>query len=232
MSVVPYSERGLTLQALPVPEHFETCLYCSYSIEQSVGDLMVVLDTLSISNNNDDNKYKKVHLLGHSYGGCLAYEFAKQHPECVQSLILSNAPTNMKVAGQAYDRLTLQNPLTFWKQHVCQISNTPALDDAMKHVGSVWATMDVVQDYVALPPSSPPSSSFPFQTLVINCPKDFAFESARGWKDVLASSAQEDNKEHVVEEVLLEQCAHYPHLEDGPAYGRILDTFLASTDGS
>ena len=198
----------------------------SYSIAQSVNDLAVVLDTLCGDQTSQQQKQQqpqKVHLLGHSYGGCLAYEFAKQQPDRLASLLLCSAPTNMKLVGDSYEELALRDPLGFWKKHVSSVSS-PALDGALQHVGQVWSGMDVVLDYVATPPlrQSLPSLQLP-STLVIAGTNDFAFESSRGWKEVIGDAA-------LVEEVCLEHCAHYPHLEDGAAFGRLLDAFMSKHD--
>jgi pimeloyl-ACP methyl ester carboxylesterase len=210
----------------------------SYSIDQSVSDLEVVLKTLGYHQH-------RIHLLGHSYGGNLAYEYAKKRPEMVQSLLLSNTSTSMKAAGDAYDRLAARHPNSndhyyFWKNYVCSV-DSPALDDAMQHVGSVWAGMDVVLDYVASPPPPPPPSSsssgiiirsgdstpfFPRSVLVISCAKDFVgFESSQGWANVFLAGSGVD-----VEYQRLENCAHYPHLEDGTCFGRLLDDFMSKHD--
>ena len=200
-------------------------LVLSYSIAQSVDDVKVVLDTLARTTKEEQlQQPQKVHLFCHSYGGCLGYEFAKQRPNKVKSLILSNAPTNMKKAGEAYNKMALKNPLGFWKQHVCQVQS-PVLDDALRHVGHVWAGMDVVLDYVAIPPSTS-SSLFPPRTLVITCAKDFGFESSQGWKDAMTAGDDSSLEEGMIEEICLDHCAHYPHLEDGPTLGRILDDFM------
>jgi pimeloyl-ACP methyl ester carboxylesterase len=187
-------------------------------MDQSVSDLDVVLTTLG---------WNRIHLLGHSYGGNLAYEYAKKHPERVQSLILSNAATTMKVAGDAYDRLAAQNPLGFWKDHVCSV-DSPALDDALQHVGSVWAGMEVVLDYVASPPTAAGDVSslllFPRSVLVISCVKDFGFESSEGWTEILAGSGV------AIKHQRLEHCAHYPHLEDGACFGKLLNDFVSDHD--
>ena len=151
----------------------------------------------------------------------MAYEFAKQQPDRLASLVLCSTPTNMKLAGDSYDRLALQNPIDFWKNHVSSVSS-PALDDALKHVGHVWSGIDVVMDYVATPPVTS-ESVFP-NTLVVSGVNDFAFESSRGWKEVIGGHAA------LVEDVCLEHCAHYPHLEDGAELGHLLDAFLSKHD--
>jgi len=183
-----------------------------YSIAQSISDLDIVLQALGYGQET------KIHLFGHSYGGCLAYEYSKQRPQQIKSLVLANTPNNMKVAGDSYDQLARKNPLGFWKQRVLSV-DSPALDDALDHTGSVWAGMDVVLDYVATPVAE--SIQFP-NTLIISSPNDFALESSRDWKSVLGGTN--------VEEASLEKCAHYPHLEDGPAFGRKLDEFLSKND--
>ena len=123
----------------------------------------------------------------------------------------------MKAAGDEYDQLALRNPLGFWKQHVCSVES-PALDDALQHVGHVWAGMDVVLDYRAKPVST---STFP-NTLIISCANDFVFKSSQEWKNNLEGFH--------FEEVCLEKCAHYPHLEKSEVFGKILDEFLSRND--
>lgn len=123
----------------------------------------------------------------------------------------------MKASGDEYDRLALRNPLGFWKQHVCSVQS-PALDDALQHVGHVWAGMDAVLDYRAKPVTD---QTFP-NALVISCANDFVLKSSREWKSILPGDR--------VEEVCLERCAHYPHLEDGNVFGEIIDGFLSTND--
>ncbi|CAB9529536.1 Proline iminopeptidase (Partial), partial [Seminavis robusta] len=149
-----------------------------YSIAHSVADLDTVLTTLGFS------KDSRVHLFGHSYGGNLAFEFAKARPQLVQSLLLSNTPANMKQAGDSYDRLAARNPVGFWKERVCSVES-PSLDNAMQNSGSVWAGMDVVLDYVASPPPMVDGKALFPSTLVVTCARDFAVESSQGWNSVL-----------------------------------------------
>lgn len=208
-----------------------------YSISQSIEDLDSLLQALGYQ------KDSKIHLFGHSYGGNLAYEYAKRQPlKNIQSLILANTPTNMKSAGDSYDRLALRNPLGFWKQRVCSLQDSsPALEDALHHVGHVWAGMDVVMDYAASPPligsigesDARIISKFP-NTLIISGRNDFCFESSCGqvWKYLLSVKVEPPGNGIGVDvdEVCFEKCAHYPHLEDGVAFGKSLDEFLTKND--
>ena len=55
-----------------------------YSVKMESEAIKVTLDSLHIS--------KPVILVGHSYGGVVAFDFAMNHPERVQSLVLVEAP--------------------------------------------------------------------------------------------------------------------------------------------
>ena len=203
---------------------------------KSTEDLDVVLQSLGYDKEN------RVHLFGHSYGGSLAHEYYKRHPEKLQSLILANSANNMKAAGDAYDRLARSNPIAFWKQNVCKVKN-PALDDAMKNLGNVWSGMDVVLDYVAVPPSEEifkvnKDLYKEVRALIITCQDDFGYESSRGWKEILldvgrsdSNNAGIDDNGDLVKEMYLDNCAHYPHLEDEVSFGNTIDKFLDKIEG-
>ncbi|MBF6023445.1 alpha/beta hydrolase [Lysobacter niastensis] len=63
------------------------------TIEQHLQDLNAVMDTLAPN--------RKVVLVGHSYGGLLATEFARQHPQRLLGLVLVDPAT----MGQRHDTL-------------------------------------------------------------------------------------------------------------------------------
>ena len=63
------------------------------TIEQHLQDLAAVMDTLAPD--------RKVMLVGHSYGGLLATEFARQHPQRLLGLVLVDPAT----MGQRHDSL-------------------------------------------------------------------------------------------------------------------------------
>ena len=186
----------------------------SYSITQTVQDIESILSQVNLPS-------KRVHLLGHSYGGVLGYELACKKPELVQSLILSNAPTNIKVSNDEYERLYKMNPLTFWNKHACRVGTPAPLQDAMAHAGSVWMGMDVVLDYVAQPSVNievlPP-------TLVVSGSNDFAYKTSNkdAWRELLPYCTV----------VNFDHGAHYPFYESGPEYGRIVEEFLSAFEGN
>jgi len=180
----------------------------SYSISQSVDDMKSLLNQLDIPH---------VHLLGHSYGGNVAYEYVRRYPTRVQSLILANTSTNMRKCLAEYSRLEKNNP-KFWETYACRAVPTPnVLLDAMRHGGRVWSGMDVVVDYVAEP--LPTSSQRP--TLYMTGKYDFGAAASENWHDLL----------HIENDVVLMNCAHYPHLEDGEVFGEIICDFMKQHDG-
>lgn len=181
----------------------------SYSISQSVDDLESLLQQLAIPH---------VHLLGHSFGGNVAYEYCRRFPNRVRTLILANTSTNMRKCLEEYNRLEKNNPL-FWETHACrQVPMPGLLLDAMKHGGRVWSGMEVVVDYVAEP--LPQASQRP--TLLLSGKYDFGAAVAANWHDVLPT---------IENDVVLVNSAHYPHLErDARVFGEIVSEFMKQHD--
>ena len=199
----------------------------SYSIAQTVDDLQVLVSQLV-------PPFQSFHLLGHSYGGVITYEYIAKHamtcmtsnddsnttilPKC-QSMILSNAGISMRQNNAEYDRLWAKNPKEFWTKHACRVGTPPPLADAFQNLGKVWGGMGVVLDWEAVPIAN--QDSVP-PTLVISGSFDFSYKgsNAEAWKPFLPNLVA----------VNLEKCAHYPFYEDGPEYGRIIDDFLDSVE--
>jgi pimeloyl-ACP methyl ester carboxylesterase len=210
--------------------------HTSHSTAKSVEDLNVLLKAIltQLPNHNESASF---HLMGHSYGGLLAYKFASQ-PELPQplrpiSLILANTPTSIRSANTEYERLAAENPLTFVNQYVCRVGMMlSSLASAMQHAGTIWGGMDAVLEDMAEPlvllckerdtQAEEISRSFP-RTLVLSGVHDFCFSSsnALAWAGLLPPSFT--SKE-------LDTCAHYPFYEDGPAFGRAVETFLDESD--
>lgn len=90
---VQYANLGKTLPA-------------EYSVHAESEGVVTTLDSLHISG--------PVILVGHSYGGVIAFDFAMNHPERIQSLILVEAPLYdiAKVKGKYSDKMKAIDVLT------------------------------------------------------------------------------------------------------------------------
>ena len=77
-----------------------------YSVKLESEAVLVTLDSLHIT--------KPVILVGHSYGGVIAFDFAMNHPERIQSLILVEAPLYdlAKVKGKYSEKMKQIDELT------------------------------------------------------------------------------------------------------------------------
>ena len=160
--------------------------------------------------------FSHVHLLGHSFGGNVAFEYVRRYPARVQSLLLANTSTNMRKCLEEYNRLEKKDP-KFWETYACRKVPTPGfLLDAMRHGGRIWSGMGVVVDYVAEP--LPTSSQRP--TLLISGKYDFGAAAAENWHVLLP----------IENDVVLMNCAHYPHLEDNEIFGEIINDFMKQHD--
>jgi pimeloyl-ACP methyl ester carboxylesterase len=90
---VQYADEGLTLPR-------------SYSVKMESEAVKATLDSLHIT--------KPVILVGHSYGGVIAFDFATNHPERIQSLVLVEAPLFdiAKAKGEYSDQMKQIDELT------------------------------------------------------------------------------------------------------------------------
>lgn len=64
-----------------------------YSTKMMAEDVAKLLEALNIT---------KAHILGHSYGGCIAQTFAHNYPNLVKSLIIANSFLKLNMRGQLY----------------------------------------------------------------------------------------------------------------------------------
>jgi pimeloyl-ACP methyl ester carboxylesterase len=120
----------------------------------------------------------------------------------------------MKKTLQEYDRLQKSDPKEFWKTYACRVGMPEALKDAMQHGGTVWSGMEVVVEYKAVPLGfSPPA-------MLIQTQYDFGAAVSQNWRDLFP----------IETEVMLENCAHYPHLEDGATFGKAVSEFMQRHD--
>ena len=193
------------------------------------------------------------HLLGHSLGGAIGFELLKAQilagrdgssekdtPICL-SLCLSNASTNFQLSSSEQARLFQefhsQHSQTkmqekslsdqFFQTHICRTRTKPAeLELALSRRGVEWSA----NDYSATPfaPASlfatNESTEFFPPILIIRGLHDFVTETCtRGWYDIFPSFLKDGHNR--VKEVILEDCAHYPHFEQPERYACEVEQF-------
>jgi len=132
--------RGYNLSSKPAgPEH--------YQIKDLIEDLRALAEYLG---------HKKFILVGHDWGGAVAWSFAIRHPECLEKLIIINAPhpavfarellnnPNQQKASQYM--LTLRSPEA---EKILSDNNYAWLTNALFRWGSKWEmTEEIRRTYV------------------------------------------------------------------------------------
>lgn len=205
---------------------------CMYSIENAVHDLRELVRSLQL---------EKFHILGHSFGGIVAYEYVKadgQHQGsgmCL-SLTLNSTPSNMQTSLEECSRLEeeimseliledmeeeeatrlVQDRLR--KRNECRLKEMPdSLAIAIEGRGTAFGP-EAVSDYVARPPSR--VYSLP-PVLMIRGQYDFITEKCiEGWREIFARDSKLGGIPYREEEMI--NCAHYCHLEDAQSFGDLI----------
>lgn len=180
------------------------------------------------------------------------------------SLILANAPCNMKICLEESSRLEeeILHELTqgmsrpedhdesstykslksakelLRKRHECRTQVTPeSLITAIEHRGKTyWSGPEAVCDYVALPFSPSPTSCCMNQSsralppvLLIRGEFDFITERCiAGWRKIFNQGSS--SKVTSYREEVMENCAHYCHLEDEQSFGQLVNSHLFIND--
>ncbi|KAL7461580.1 hypothetical protein ACHAXS_001996 [Conticribra weissflogii] len=204
-----------------------------YSIENAAHDLSILINKLHLD---------KYHLLGHSFGGIVAYEFLKENlslpPKCL-SIILSNTPCNMKTSLKESARLKEEMREEMFqesretddqisdksiserlrKRNECRTDTVPSpLACAIENRGTMFSGPEAVSDYIAVP--SPDEHELP-PALLIKGEHDFINEECiKGWRNIFSC---DDKRRMNIREELMENCSHYCHLENGPRFGTLVN---------
>ena len=82
LRVVAFDQRGYSPRARPRKRR-------DYRMEELVGDVLALLDALGSP---------RVHLVGHDWGGSVAWAFAERHPERLRSLTVLSTPHHRAIA--------------------------------------------------------------------------------------------------------------------------------------
>lgn len=216
---------------------------CLYSVENAVDDLKELIHTLHLN---------KFHVMGHSFGGIVAFEYAKADchlnsgggGNCL-SLILDSTPSNMKTSLQECSRLEdeIKSELTLddmdaeeaarlvndrlRKRSECRLEELPVpLATAIEGRGTTFGPEEV-SDYVALHP--PRGDSLP-PALIIRGQYDFVTEKCiEGWREIFNPDFNPKVGTAYREEEMI-NCAHYCHLEDAEGFGDLIKSHCFIND--
>jgi pimeloyl-ACP methyl ester carboxylesterase len=82
LRVVTFDQRGYSPRARPRGRR-------AYRMEELVGDVLALLEALGTT---------RVHLVGHDWGGSVAWAFAERHPERLRSLTVLSTPHHRAIA--------------------------------------------------------------------------------------------------------------------------------------
>lgn len=197
----------------------------------------------------------KFHLLGHSFGGIIAFEYAKAnslHSGCGNkclSITLDSTPSNMKTSLDECARLEdeikselvleenndqpqeeasrlVQDRLR--KRNECRTEEMPdSLATAIERRGTTFGP-EAVADYVAYPLPSMSHYSLP-PVLLIRGQYDFITEKCiEGWREIFDQDHPRGSNAYREEE--MSNCAHYCHLEDAQSFGDLIKSHCFIND--
>lgn len=210
----------------------------AYSIETHVDDLQALLKHW---------KLKSYHLLGHSFGGIVAYEYLKRcntsdSKKCL-TLTMSSVPTETTLVQEESKRLLQELDCaeeemhaTFLQTHECRVVPTPlALTDAYAQAATLWRGAKAIPSYkagdvalatkVTKEESSDDVEEVKSSAASITTPchilrgqYDFVTEvCVQGWQDLFINC----------QSTVLAGCSHHALLENEQLYG---DAVLAYMD--
>lgn len=211
----------------------------AYSIDLAVDDLQRLIEHLNLL---------QFHLVGHSYGGIIAFEYVKRcasmresistvsaSSRCL-SITLCSTPFNVREVDRDSERILndIQEDVSetdaisfFHKTFLCRTDKIPcALEEAYLLRGKIWQGTEVIRDYIAnseyvlshLPPF-----------LLLRGEFDFVSESQSigNWKNLVEQSGISEPCKTFV----FPDCSHYIMLEDTGSFSNVLVKFLKEVEG-
>lgn len=195
------------------------------------------------------------HVLGQSWGGFLAQEYALTHPAGLRSLVLADTAASFPRFVEEANRLRAQLPdgvddtlrrheeagttddpeyveacMVFYKRHVCRLDEWPAEVNAAFE----WLERD---------PTVYHTMNGPSEFHVIGSIRDWSSQSRLGGIDVptLLVSGRHDEATPALQEelhhgiagaewVVFEESSHMPHVEERERYMRVVGDWLRRND--
>jgi len=214
-SIVLYDHVGCGQSRARVPEKDSFCL------ENMISDLGKLVSSLAC---------KEIHILGHSFGGILVYEYCLKAPAIsVLSVTLASTPVSMKAVDKSCELLTqsIEERIgdedmvstLFFQEHECRLQPMPLqLQQSYESAGlsSSARRLSLFNDYVA-------SQSIPVSipAMIINGEHDFVTpEMSMNWTTMWSTCSIS----------VLKGCSHFSMLEDENEFGKSVSAFIQSHD--
>lgn len=194
---------------------------------------------------------ERLHLLGQSWGGMLAMQYALTQPAGLASLIVADSPASMTQWVEAANRLRAELPAdvqrTLLEHEAAGTTNDPAYQEAVlvfyqRHVCRVDPWPDYVTrtfDQLARNPEVYQTMNGPSEFYVVGTLKHWNIVDRLGEIHVptlLLSGRYDEATPAIVETihqgipgsewVLFEHSSHMPHVEETERYMQVLGDFL------
>lgn len=197
----------------------------------------------------------RLHLLGHSWGGMLAMEYALTRPEGLESLVVASSPASMRQWVAEANRLRADLPpevqATLRTHEEAETTDDPAYEEAMgvfyrRHLCRLDPWPDYVQRTFAQLEEDPEvyhTMNGPSEFHVVGTLRDWDIKDRLGEIRVptLVTSGRYDEATPAIAEtvhrgipgsewVLFEESSHMAHAEEEEAYREALDGFLGRVE--
>ena len=217
-----------------------------WTVELFVEELSVIRHALGLEH---------VHLLGQSWGGMLAMEYALTQPEGLSSLVIADSPASMQQWVEEANRLRNELPPeiqdTLLKHEAAGTTDDPAYEKAMlvyyrRHVCRLDPWPECVNRAFEKLEQNPEvyyTMNGPREFHVIGTLKDWNIIERLGEIRVptLVLSGRYDEATPIIAEtvhrgipgskwVIFEHSSHMPHVEETERYIRVLDEFLNTVE--
>lgn len=197
----------------------------------------------------------RIHLLGQSWGGMLAMEYALTQPEGIVSLTIASSPASMKLWVEEANRLRAELPpevqATLLKHEAAGTTESQDYQDAMmvfyeRHVCRVVPFPDAVQRaFERMGAQVYNTMNGPSEFHVIGVLKDWDIRHRLGEirLPTLLTSGRYDELTPMQAEIVakgipraewvtFENSAHVAHVEEQERYLQVLDRFLTRVESS
>ncbi|HLN11862.1 MAG TPA: proline iminopeptidase-family hydrolase [bacterium] len=197
----------------------------------------------------------RIHLLGQSWGGMLAMEYATTEPAGVASLTVASSPASMPQWVEEANRLRADLPRevqeTLLKHEAAGTTQDPAYEEAMlvfyrRHVCRLEPWPDCLNRTFAQLAADPEvyhTMNGPSEFHVTGTLRNWSIVERLGWikTPTLVTSGRYDEATPAIAEtvhrgisgsewVLFEKSSHTAHLEEPERYLQVLDAFLSRVE--